>query len=322
MPRFCHVPCGRRVGISLLVVALLLLLAGCANPTARLDAVGRGFDRSTVTANGFRLTVFSNERYQGSGTPLSRDPDVSRDRDATLPPADIPLHVYLEGDGSPWKWKVIITPDPTPRQPLMLSLMGRDEASAVYVGRPCYNGTALDSGCGTKLWTSERYSESVVASMALAIRRLAAQSGATQLRLFGHSGGGTLAMLLAARLPATVDVVTLAGNLDPDAWTRHHGYLALRGSLNPANEPPLDPSIRQWHLVGEADTVVPPAITRPLIESQENAIGLSFPSFTHGCCWSRIWPSLLRAVVSREPGRLPGIPFRQAALPADARGDR
>lgn len=314
MLRDIRVPGGGR--LPLLLVAVLLVngtLAGCANPTARLDVVGSGFDRSTVTANGFRLTVFSNDRFRQAAEAA---------RNASNGAPDIPLHVYLEGDGSPWKWKVIITPDPTPRSPLMLGLMGRDEAPAVYVGRPCYNGTSLDTGCDMTLWTSARYSEAVVASMSLAIRRLAARQGATRLRLFGHSGGGTLALLLAARLPGTVDIVTLAGNLDPDAWTQHHGYLALRGSLNPAEEPPLDPSIRQWHLVGEADKVVPPEITRPVIDSQANATGLSFPSFTHGCCWARVWPSMLRVVASRKPDRLPGIPFRRAALPEGRPGDR
>ena len=54
------------------------------------------------------------------------------------------------------------------------------------------------------------------------------------LVLIGYSGGGVLAMLLAEQFPATQAVVTVAGNLDTDAWAIEHGYSPLRGSLNPA----------------------------------------------------------------------------------------
>jgi pimeloyl-ACP methyl ester carboxylesterase len=55
--------------------------------------------------------------------------------------------------------------------------------------------------------------------------------------LIGHSGGA-LAILLAARVPQVVAVVTIAGNLDTDVWTKLHGYLRLQGSLNPIAAPP------------------------------------------------------------------------------------
>ena len=41
-------------------------------------------------------------------------------------------------------------------------------------------------------------------------------------------------MLLAERLEMTQAVVTIAANLDTDAWTELHGFSALEGSLNPA----------------------------------------------------------------------------------------
>ena len=47
-----------------------------------------------------------------------------------------------------------------------------------------------------------------------------------------------------------------SAGIDTDAWTAHHGYTPLHGSLNPSDEPPLDETIVQWHLFGGGDTVV------------------------------------------------------------------
>ena len=74
--------------------------------------------------------------------------------------------------------------------------------------------------------------------------------------LIGYSGGGTIAWLMAARIPETTRVVTIAANLDIDEWTRIHDYSRLAGSLNPALAPALTPAIEQLHFVGGRDTNV------------------------------------------------------------------
>ena len=298
------------------VLLCAVVFVACASPTTRLRAFAeeRGFERRTLVAGGFELTAFENgalrEKARIRGRTRTRS-EPSRDLSADTGQAA--LHVYLEGDGTPWLYKVIVMPDPTPRHPLMLGLMALDRTPAVYVGRPCYNGTSLEASCDDTLWTSARYSDAVVESMAEAIRALAERHGFEALRLFGHSGGGTLAMLLAARLPDTLDVVTVAGNLDPDAWTRHHGYTPLRESINPAEEPALGERVGQWHLVGGADRVVPPALVKPFIGTGTRTTGVIFPTFSHGCCWQRVWPGILRAVRRDQPGLLPGNVFRRAA---------
>lgn len=269
--------------------ALLLLaavLAGCATPTSRLRALadGQGFSRESVRAGGHELTVFDNGVGVDGGT----------------------LHVYLEGDGSPWRHRTVIMPDPTPRRPLMLGLMGLDPEAAIYVGRPCYNGTYTEPGCDNRMWTSDRYSERVVESMAAVVRRRAAREGASRVRLFGHSGGAALALLIAERLDAVDAVVTLAGNLDTEAWTAHHGYSPLHGSLNPARRPPLGERVREWHLLGERDPVIPPSLVRDYLERRESAVAVRLAGFGHGCCWGRVWPRVLRALESGSAEALPG----------------
>ncbi len=64
-------------------------------------------------------------------------------------------------------------------------------------------------------------------------------------------------MLVAARMEQVRQVVTIAANLDIDAWAEHSGYSRLRGSLNPATQPPLPTHIQQIHLAGGRDLRVP-----------------------------------------------------------------
>lgn len=210
------------------------------------------------------------------------------------------LHVYLEGDGSPWVKRRWISKDPTPRNPLMLRLMAQDTVPSVYLGRPCYHGLADDPHCAPELWTSGRYSQRVVDSMAAALARIWRAGHFKELVLIGYSGGGALAMLLAAQFPQTVAVVTLAGNLDPAVWAQHHGYTPLWTSLNPSRQPPLNPGIFQLHLLGGGDQNILPAMVRSAVSRQKHAKLHFLADFDHVCCWWEVWPSVLTALYARD----------------------
>lgn len=254
-------------------VLAALVLTGCATPPQRLDAeaASLGFTRSVVAGTGFRHVVFANGRPATGGS----------------------LHVYLEGDGAPYVDRWTVAADPTPREPLMLRLMALDPGSAVYLGRPCYAGLAADPPCTPFDWTLGRFSDGVVGSLARVVERLKAESGATSLALFGHSGGGTLAVLLGARLPDVRRIVTLAGNLDIDAWTDLHDYTRLTGSLNPVHGGSLPSDIEQQHFAGARDRVVPPG----LIEAAATRLGspgvIVVSDVTHTSGWGRRWPAIL-----------------------------
>jgi pimeloyl-ACP methyl ester carboxylesterase len=250
------------------------LLAGCA-PAQRLDTLANayGFQRKLVEGAHFRLVTYRNRAMDGKGAVL---------------------HVYLEGDGLPWRTRYEVSWDPTPRDPLALRLMKADPAPAVYLGRPCYDGQAAAPGCGPRMWTVARYAPVVLASMRAALTRILARSGYSGIVLIGYSGGGTLAMLLAARLPQTRGVITIGGNLDPARWALLHRYSPLAASLNPADEPPLDRRIRQVHYVGSDDRDVPPGLVRGVARQQPGAAVIVIPGFDHRCCWEAVWPSLLK----------------------------
>lgn len=223
------------------------------------------------------------------------------------------IHVYIDGDGRPWIAERRVARDPTPRRSDVLPLMAQDPAWSVYLGRPCYHGLATEGPCSPWWWTHGRYGEAVVASMTAAIRALPQAREAGEFVLIGHSGGGTLAMLIAERLSGVRAVVTLAGNLDVARWSTHHRYSPLQGSLDPAQRDPLPAGLVQLHLVAGRDRTVPPLLVEDAIGAQPGAVTLAYPVFDHTCCWTRAWPAVLAELHRRLAGAAPVR--RSAALP-------
>ncbi len=258
---------GRAAALAILAFALL---GGCATPAERFAATAgaMGFERQVVTGAGFRHVLFWKNRSRAGAV----------------------LHVYIDGDGTP-DIGGYPAADPTSRNPLMLRLLGLDPGPAVLLGRPCYDGLADDAGCRPALWMDERYSEAVVASMAAALREVLAEGAYRRVAWFGHSGGGSLAVLLAARVPETAAVVTAAANLDIDAWAASRGARPFVGSLNPARQPALPAAVVQRHYAGGRDEVVPPDVTR---KGLGPGVPLTVvPEYDHRCCWEKLWPKLL-----------------------------
>ena len=262
-----------RLRYALAAMMASALVVACANPAARVAEFSdrHQFQSLLLPGGGYTHVAYFKPGYGTSNT----------------------LHVYLEHDGLAWIDAENVSADPTPRHTLMLATMAQDPSPSLYLGRPCYFGRHNDTGCGPKLWTHERYSETVVSAMANALRVFLSRYDDSGIVLLGYSGGGTLAMLLAERFPKTQAVITIAGNLDIGAWAKHHDYSPLTGSLNPAERRPLSTSIKQSHYVGGRDTNVPPE----LIESNQSLpIGsvVKIPEFDHVCCWQSWWPNVLR----------------------------
>jgi hypothetical protein len=264
---------GRASRCVMLVALGSLGFCGCANVTnlAVRYARSENLGSSVISGTRYRHQIF-----------------VSRS------PATDVLYVFVEGDGTPWTNQGReIAADPTPHQPLALKLAANTRRSILYIGRPCYFSTVSDAACSSNLWTSERYSAEIVQSMSSAVNQYAAKAGYGHLVLIGYSGGGTMAVLMAPHVPATRAVITIAANLDVEAWAHWHHYLPLTGSENPALQAPLDTSIQQFHLIGGRDSNVPETLNHRYFERRDAGMLWHYPAFDHVCCWVDAWPAIL-----------------------------
>jgi hypothetical protein len=262
---------GRRA--CLLVVVLLGCLGGCSAPARRADelAARAGFTRLLLAGGRFHHVAYARI---GSGSRLL---------------------IFVEGDGTPWiDSGRVVASDPTPRHALALELAAQSHTQSVlYLGRPCYLGLAKSPECRPAYWTFLRYSPEVVQSLVQAANRFIGEHAFRTVVLIGHSGGGTLAVLMAPSVVRLTAVVTIAGNLNVRAWTNYHRYLPLTGSLDPTLEPALPAQIREVDLVGGADRNIPPALLQGYLAAHPAAKVWTYPDFGHRCCWLDAWPALL-----------------------------
>ena len=255
----------------------LQLLGACQSPSARLQAQAEQLQLKLIEwpANQYVISLFYQPGIMGEV-----------------------LHVYLEGDGQPWLQGLRPAIDPTTHNSLMLPLMAMDRYSVLYLGRPCYNGHALDPGCDPRIWTSARYSREIVEALASALTNFCKAYGYQKMVLIGHSGGGSLAMLLAQSLPQTRLVITLAGNYDIDAWADYHHYLRLTESVNPAQQPST--GLPEWHFLGELDTVIPPQLFVSALKQRANSYVEVLPNLKHQQGWEAIWPQILEKLGQQD----------------------
>lgn len=267
---------GYSFGVLVSLMLMSWMLGACADATARATkgAARSGFVASVVQGSVYRHQVFVRS-------------DGKQDQ----------LLVFIDGDGSPWTHQGRqVSHDPTPRNPLALQLALHTPGSVLYVGRPCHFSARQDPACTPSVWTSDRYSAAVVASMAAVVNRFAADAGYAKVVLIGYSGGGALSVLAAPQIPAARAVITIAADLDVQQWSDYHGYARLDGSLNPATQASLDDSIVQRHLIGGRDRNVPESASRRYLAMLADDQVWRFPNFDHVCCWREHWRPIWRAL--------------------------
>ncbi|MDR1656786.1 MAG: alpha/beta hydrolase [Deltaproteobacteria bacterium] len=264
---------------ALLVLSSLmpLFLVACALDSRSLwerevrRGWNRGFEPADLPAPPFRLAALLKGQ---SGTDLV---------------------VYIEGDG-----RAVIrgrpSNDPTPSMAQSLELALLDPSPLVlYLARvgqfmPAYSGARYQA-----FWTNNRLAPEVVESANYAIDEVKRQTGAVRVHLVGFSGGGGLAVLLAAKRDDVGSLVTLAGLLDIDWWVNSNGWLPLTGSLNPASVVSRLVDIPQIHFYGFKDQVIAPAMSQRFADSAPfqnlSRIGLDLDHYSG---WTSQWPILLK----------------------------
>jgi hypothetical protein len=284
----------RLCALFVLAAAAAASLASCATPSQSFNARAHleGLSESIVRGDPFDHVVYWNRQAleMRAGDPAE---------------AGKVLHVYFDGDGQPWK-AGHPTADPTPRNPLILRLIGIDDQPAVFLGRPCFDGMADMPPCNYTYWNDARYSEPVVHSMTVALGEVTAQAKAQRVVLFGASGGGALAVLIADRINYVDGIITVAANLDTAAWLHYHAYPGMRQSLNPAVDGRRHEAehrdVFERHYIGGRDVDVPPSTVKKGLRDPREQIVI--PDYDHNCCWADIWPQVL-SDVSQLDDRVP-----------------
>lgn len=270
--------------ISLLIV--LAAVAGCASisPQSRWQYAAQLADKA-----GWQKLRLSTEHFVLSAY-------VPKLAPKSIPPQDV-LTVYIEGDGLAWITSSQASSDPTPRHPLGLELALRHpRGAAAYLARPCQYVDAEDKrDCRAAYWTERRFAAEVIEASDQAIGALKQGAGANKLVLVGYSGGGAVAALVAARRNDVIQLVTVAGNLDPLAWTEAHRVPPLTGSLNPADEWRALLNLPQRHFVGARDEIVSKAVVESYaarFPASQRPKVIIVPGFDHVCCWVEKWGEL------------------------------
>lgn len=266
-----------------LCVLLLLLTAGCVDipsPQSREQAADHlaataGWQKLRLPTDHFELTAYAPVSLSSTDT----------------------LTIYIEGDGFAWITPSLISPDPTPLNPLALKLaLQQPQGATAYLARPCQFVESADvRGCAEKYWTTSRFSLEVVEAENQAIDELKRRFHAHQLVLAGYSGGGAIAALVTARRRDVSLLITVAGNLDHRAWTQMHHASPLDGSLNPADAWQSLVDVPQIHFVGGKDTNVGSTVAQSYLDrfppGQRPAMRI-IEDFDHACCWAEKWREL------------------------------
>jgi dienelactone hydrolase len=205
----------------------------------------------------------------------------------------LPYVFYLEGDGKAFT-KYGVSDDPTPSYSMVLKLAALDpRPNVVYIARPCqYTPMNLNPKCNRTYWTDRRMSEEVVSSMNDVIQTLNQDQ---KFNLVGYSGGGGVAVLIAARNKQVKDILTVAGNLDHISFNQYHKKRPMIGSLNPIDYAGSVNLIPQLHVSGGKDTIVPAFLADKYVKVSNSMCVHQeiFSIISHNNGWERKWKEIL-----------------------------
>jgi len=180
------------------------------------------------------------------------------------------LRLYIEGDGTP-----------APDRPIAFELADRDpNLNVIYISRPCQYVDCAECQ-NPALWQEERFNEELVNEMKSLIIYLSHKYKSHAIDLIGYDGGGTMAMLLATRIPVR-RVITVGGILDTKTYATEQG-ITLNG-LNPMSFRELLSAIPQLHYVGSSDTKTPSYMAEHFVNRLNNprsAVIKAVPGATH-----------------------------------------
>lgn len=255
---------------------LCFVLLGCASVGVQGDF------QKTLWNLGFEHRVIKTDLFQI--TSYQRIFDPTQD-----------IVIYIEGDGHAYVSRYRPSNDPTPHNPLGLKLAALDtNANLIYLARPCQYLLKSDlEKCDPKYWTSHRYAKDVLDGYLQILQQLENQYGTQKFHIVGYSGGGAIALLLAAHSDKVASVRTVAGNLSPSYHSEYHNVTPLKG-LAPLSFKPMLKDVPQTHYIGGRDKIVPRDIAAFYLAQFEDTSCIKvqiYPDVSHNKKWKKYWKS-------------------------------
>lgn len=274
-----------RVDVWLQGVALLIsaALSGCQSPYQTLQHLSE--------QHAGQLEIMPTQPF-----PLVLGIQIQR-------PAASRIRVYLEGDGYAWATPSQPSLDPSPRNLLTARLAFSDPTPSIYLARPCQ--FLKPTGCSPAIWTNRRFAPEVLNSLDHALTLIKSRYGNQAFELIGYSGGGALALLLAAKRNDIAQVQTLAGNLSPRAWVDLQKLSPLTGSLEPLDQRKQLAAVPQRHLLGAEDSIMPPVLLQHYLKTLGPAKcldSLVLPGVSHNDGWEHAWALWRSKPLDCNPG--------------------
>ena len=260
-------------------LVIFFLLTACADPVYKTRSF---FDRKV-------LYQFEKQLVQGG------DFFITTYQKITDPASSYVF--YIEGDGN-IAGRYGITANPTPKYSTLMRLVAMDHRpNVVYISRPCqYTPITLNAKCNNnEYWNEGRFSNEVVAALNQVVETI--NHNGKKFTLVGYSGGGAIAILIAARNENVKDVVTIAGNLDIVEFTKYHNSFPLTKSLNPIDYAGKTRLIPQLHLSGKSDVIVPSFILQKYYDKASSSLVKMkiLESVTHSRGWDIFWKELINS---------------------------
>lgn len=240
----------------------LLLLNGCSSITVPNNFVYKEIKTDTFTLASWQKITQTNGVYK----------------------------IYIEGDGYAFDRYGRPTQNPTPKGTFVRKLaFGDKNDNVIYLARPCQYVTSPI--CSQRHWTTARFAPEVINATFEAIRQIA---GNSPIVLVGFSGGAQVGGLVtSAKQGLNVKkIITIAGNLDHEAWVKYHDLLPLNESLNLADYYDNFMEIPQIHYVGKNDKVIPPHLVQNFIKNKASVIVVAGANHNNG--WNSVVDDIIK----------------------------
>ena len=199
--------------------------------------------------------------------------------------ANAPYKIYIEGDGYSFRGDGSVSSNPTPRSTMLRELaFGDYHDNVIYLARPCQY--TKDKLCTPNFWSDDRFSPTVIQAEYEAIKKIAGQHSLT---LVGFSGGAQIAGLIAVKYNDlnVRQLVTIAGNLDVNAWTDYHNLPSLNLPLNLVDYREQYLNFNQIHYVGTKDDNIAAEITENFLGDKTKIKYIK--NATHNKGWQNVY---------------------------------